>query len=101
VAEHCAEELLAATFAPHDFVRGDANRDGTSNISDGIGILNALFLGEGGLPCADAADTNDDGTVNVSDPINLFQSLFVSGGALPEPSSAPGPDPTADSLICE
>ena len=84
------------------FRRGDANADsGVPNITDGIFILNFLFLGGPAPPCDDAADTNDDGSHNITDGIYLLNYLFLGGPAPP----APGPDdcgvdPTGDALGC-
>jgi hypothetical protein len=101
VAEHCAEENLALGAAPRDFTRGDANGDGTRDISDPMAILNRLFLGQGVLVCEDAADADDNGSLNITAPVAILDWLFRGGNALPEPSGAPGPDPTADGLICQ
>ena len=98
--EHCAEEQLARSFAPRDFLRGDANQDTRVDISDGIAILDSLFSGEGSLDCEDAADSNDDGGLDISDAINIFGFLFLGGAPLPPPSDAPGQDPTPDLLVC-
>ncbi len=77
------------------FKRGDANIDGTVDISDAIGILNWLFLGTGVMACLDAADTNDSGSVDITDPIGVLDFVFLGG----VPPAAPGdevcgPDPT-------
>jgi hypothetical protein len=83
------------------FLRGDANRDGMVDISDGIFILNVLFLGDGPFTCEDAADVNDDGHIDISDATLLFGSIFLGA----EEPPAPGPfieglDPTEDTLTC-
>jgi hypothetical protein len=83
------------------FVRGDSDRGGDVNITDAIRILGVLFLGEGSLPCADAADANDDGSVNLTDPIYILNFLFQgTSEPPPAPYPDPGPDPTPDSLEC-
>jgi hypothetical protein len=69
------------------FLRGDPNNDGTANITDGIYILNFLFLGGPKPTCQESADPNDDGTVNITDGIYVLNYLFLGG---PEPL-APGP----------
>jgi hypothetical protein len=43
------------------FVRGDADRSSTVELTDDVVIVNALFLGRGRLVCEDSADSNDDG----------------------------------------
>lgn len=83
------------------FLRGDANADGSVNISDAVFALQFLFQGRGAPFCLDAADVDDDGRVNITDPVFLLQFLFQSGSAPPSPGSlVPGPDPTPDDLDC-
>jgi hypothetical protein len=87
---------------PPTFRRGDANADGTLDLSDGIDLLGYLFLGSEAPSCLDAADSNDSGTLDISDPIRLFFHLFLTGSDLPVPGPAScGPDPTGDDLGCE
>lgn len=88
---------------PTGFRRGDANPqpDGIVNLSDGIVILNFLFL-EGEAPgCFDAADVDDNGGVRLNDPVFLFNYLFLGGDSPPLPGPLGcGDDPTDDSLEC-
>lgn len=82
------------------FVRGDANRDGLVDISDGRFIQNWL-LGSAAPPtCLDAADVNDDGIVDVADSISLFEFLFSGGFPPASPYPLAGSDPTTDPLDC-
>ena len=81
------------------FRRGDATGDGGTDITDGVFILNYLFLGTRAPDCMDAADTDDNGSVDLSDAIRVLNFLFL-GGAQP---LAPGPaacgsDPADDAL---
>lgn len=69
------------------FHRGDPNDDGATNITDGIYLLNFLFLGGPGPTCMESADSNDDGEVNITDGIFILNFLFL-GGPSPAP---PGP----------
>jgi len=78
------------------FSRGDANGDGAIDIADAIALVAHLFQ-EKELSCEDAADANDDGLLRISDALTLLGHLF-RGATLP--SSACGPDPTADGLGC-
>jgi hypothetical protein len=82
------------------FVRGDANGDGTVNISDAVAILGYLFLGAAVPPCLDAGDTDDSGSLDLSDAVSVLNHLFL--GAAPPPSPYPerGLDPTADEMRC-
>jgi hypothetical protein len=85
---------------PALFRRGDANGDGVLDLSDGVGVLDYLFLG-GILRCLDAADVNDSGGLDLSDGVATFSFLFL-GGPAPRPPGpdACGPDPSADPLDC-
>jgi uncharacterized repeat protein (TIGR01451 family) len=69
------------------FRRGDANDDGSANLSDALNILNHLFSGADAPGCIDAADANDDGAMNITDPLAILNFLFLGTGELP----APGP----------
>jgi len=91
------------------FYRGDPNNDGNMNITDGIYILNFLFLGGPAPTCRESSDTNNDATVNITDGIYALNYLFLGGPAPPSPGppgkGAPcGPDPddpgTAGDLGC-
>ena len=82
-----------------DFTRGDANGDGTVNVSDPI-LTYVYLIGQGPLPCHDGADSNDDGTVNVVDVVYTLGYLFRGGDDPPTPFPGCGPDPTADTLEC-
>jgi tetratricopeptide (TPR) repeat protein len=83
------------------FRRGDANADGTINISDPIAALGYLFLGNPrSLVCQRSADTDDSGAVNITDAVYLLQHLFLGGAAPPPPFASCGLDETTDSLPC-
>ena len=91
---------------PQPFVRGFVNRDRRLDVSDGITLLNALFLGAGNVPCQQAADVNDDNKMDISDGVFLLNYLFVGGARPREPFSldktgcALDPTPTTN-LTCE
>lgn len=83
------------------FRRGDANADGSINLSDSVFLLAALFSGTATLSCEDAGDFNDDGTVDISDPVGLLAFLFIPSSAPPPPPGTNcGIDATPDSLDC-
>lgn len=91
----CTAECL-----PERFVRGDANGDGSIDISDAIGILDHVFLGAA-TNCRDAVDPNDDGNPDISDAIFLLTYVFSNGVDPLAPFPACGVDPTdTDSLDC-
>ena len=83
------------------FRRGDANSDESVDITDGINILNYLFLGGETPSCLDAADTNDSGDVDITDAIFVLNYLFLGGEEPPAPGPGPdcGVDMTEDSLV--
>ena len=69
------------------FRRGDANGDGRADLSDALGIVQVLFLGDPSFDCEEAADVDDDGEVQLTDAIGLARFLFLGG----PPPPAPGP----------
>lgn len=85
------------------FRRGDANNDGSLNISDPSFVLAFLFRSGSGPSCAQAADANDDGEINLSDALSLFNWLFRDGEVPPAPGIDCGFDPTpsGEGLGCE
>ena len=93
--------LVEIESVPDNFLRGDANQSSTVEISDAIGVLNYLFLGQPNT-CLDALDVNDDGNVSISDPLAVLCWLFCAGSPPPpEPFPGCGFDQTFDSLDCE
>ncbi|MBI4586394.1 MAG: hypothetical protein HY717_20485 [Planctomycetes bacterium] len=91
---------LAVNQALRLFIRGDANLDGSIDISDAVVELLYLFLGRGQIECLDAADANDDGEVSITDPIHLLLFLFQQGEAPAPPFPELGIDPIPDGLSC-
>ena len=71
----------ASCAAAELFERGDANADTQLDLTDGIAILESLFLGEE-LTCPGAAEVNDDGELNLADAVYLLGYLFLG---LPAP----------------
>jgi len=71
-------------------VPGDGNGDGLVDLSDAIGILFYLFLGDPPrLPCGSGLpgdpsnlallDSSGDGLLDVTDSIHVLQYLFIGG----------------------
>ncbi len=92
----CTQECL-----PEQFIRGDVNNDGMTDISDPIGLLAYSF---GGMPlsCLDAADVNDDGGIDISDAVYQLAAIFSMGTPPPAPTGSCGSDPTdTDPLDCQ
>lgn len=58
---------------------GDANSDGSINVSDAVYIINYVFVGgDPPNPLANG-DVNCDGSVNVSDAVYIINFVFVGG----------------------
>ena len=83
------------------FRRADADASGSLNITDGIFVLNFLFLGGTTPTCRDAADADDSGSLNITDGIFVLNFLFLGGTSPPPPHGACGRDPTEDGTTCE
>ncbi len=95
-----AHEYCGSTPPLVPFLRGDANADGTVDLSDGIRIVFYLFLGASELECLDAADADDGGDPGLEDALRILGFLFLGEPALPEPFEGCGKDPTDDELSC-
>lgn len=72
---------------PPRFHRGDADGDGTADITDAIFTLGFLFLGTSGPSCAEAADADNNVSIEITDAIYLLWYLFLGG----PPPAPPGP----------
>jgi len=67
---------------------GDANGDGTVNVSDAVWIINYVFVGGmAPVPLA-CGDANSDCTVNISDAVMVINYVFVGG--MPPGDCCPG-----------
>ncbi|MBN1444146.1 MAG: hypothetical protein JXA90_15655, partial [Planctomycetes bacterium] len=94
-----AESVANFPLAEGDlFIRGDANSSGRVDLSDGVFILNYLFLAGPEPEVMDAADATDDGRIDISDPIRVLLYLFQGGLPPPHPFPEPGRDFTYDEL---
>ncbi|KAF0246240.1 MAG: outer membrane autotransporter barrel domain-containing [Planctomycetota bacterium] len=83
---------------PGQILRGDVNSDEVVNVSDGIALLNRLYLGTGTIS-RDAADFNDDGRLDSTDAIRIFNFLYLNPNLRPAyPYPLPGWDLTPDGL---
>jgi hypothetical protein len=92
--------VLPFTAPPPEFLRGDANSDGTFDISDVVSGLGYLFQGQT-VPCLVSLDSNDDEMVDISDSIFSLEALFGGGPAPWPPYQQCGVDQTPGSLGCE
>jgi hypothetical protein len=89
VCLRCTGILLAALLAARGAEaatpeRGDIDADGAVTITDGIAVLNFLFISAPAPYCMPVADANGDGDVNISDPVRVLNHLFHGAGDLPE-----------------
>lgn len=103
LAEAFDGDFVATGIPLGRFRRGDANWDGTVDVSDVVFILAAgIVPGSPQPPCLDAADVNDDGNFSaIVDAIVLLQAIFdPSSPPLPSPGALCGLDSTPDSLSC-
>ncbi len=83
------------------FLRGDANADGRTDLSDAVFGLVYLFARGDPPPCTKAADADDNGRLNIGDATWLLGYLFGGGVAeIPPPFNDCGSDPTEDRLDC-
>jgi len=93
--ENTMTVFLNRTFERAPFRRADANADTQLDISDGVFILDFLFLGRAVPRCRAALDANADSEVNITDGVYVLQHLFSGGPAPPEPFRECGIDEEA------
>ena len=67
------------------FQRGDCNGDASLNLTDGVFLLNYLFLQGPRPPCEAACDSGGDGQLNLTSGVFLLNYLFLQGPSLPAP----------------
>jgi glucose/arabinose dehydrogenase len=60
---------------------GDANDDGSVNVSDAVWIINYVFIGGDPPDPLASGDANCDGSVNVSDAVWIINYIFIGGNA--------------------
>ena len=102
VAQGVESVAAAAAFRYQvPFVRGDTNQDGLLNITDGVFILNYLFVPMTDTSCPDALDINDDNQIGTTDALMLLNYLFLGGPPPLPPFPDPGLDPTPDGPGCD
>ena len=81
------------------FHRGDADDNGSLQLTDALKILSYLYLGQAEPTCFDAADADDNGQLQLTDALRVLGFLFL-GQTPPAPPGPPGEacglDPTTD-----
>jgi len=86
----------------NDFIRSDCNSDDTTDIADGVFLINFLFNSGPDPICNDACDANDDSGLDVTDAIYVWNYLLLDGPSPLAPFPAAGIDPTTgDGLGCD
>ncbi len=92
--------LSAIGPVPAAFTRGDANVDGSVNISDAALILLHLF-GGAAIACEEAADLDQSGRLGIADAVYLLEFNFRGGPRPPPPFPVPAPLPEGGGLGCK
>ncbi len=98
-SDNSTQAALIEVLAAPVFVRGDANSDGRSDISDAIQILEYMFF-SGVASCESALDLDDDGVVGIADAIGKLTQVFQGTLTPAAPFPDCGSDPTLDGLTC-
>jgi len=83
------------------FKRGDADGNGSVELTDVIRALTWQFVGGVEINCQDAADIDDDGAITLTDAIRSLNYQFVGvAGTIPDPPGPIqcGPDANEDGL---
>jgi len=91
------------------FHRGDADDNGSLQLTDAVRILNFLFLGTGRIDCMDAGDVDNNGSIQLTDAVRILNVLFLGTGSIPDPAPPGpsfgdkpcGPDPDDKHLGCQ
>ena len=86
---------------PLQYIRGDVNGDGETNLSDDVSLLNYLLLAGTAPVCSRAADANHDGELGLSDAVYHLTYLFLSGPPPEYPFPRCGTAGADDVLDCE
>ncbi len=71
---------------------GDANSDGSLNVSDAAYLIVYIFQGGTAPPYTPSADCNCDGNINVSDIIYIINHVFLGSAAPCDPNGDGVPD---------
>lgn len=81
----------------NSYILGDANNDGTINVSDIVEIVNYIMNNASSRFVKVAADINEDGDVNVTDIVRVV-SVIMSGGQANSRGAIEDEDTSADYL---
>ncbi|GEM_PF-5461104 len=78
---HRCNNVASATVSIASYICGDANSDGSVNISDAVYLIAYIFAGGTAPDPYLSGDANCDGTVNISDAVYLIAYIFAGGAA--------------------
>ena len=59
-------------------MKGDANEDGTVNVTDAVAVINAWLLQDTSFINVYLADVNDDGQINVTDAVAIINIYLTN-----------------------
>ncbi len=86
--------------AQAEFIRGDANADGSISIADAAYLGAYLFAGGPIPPCLCAADANVDGVLDIADEVMILSHASLVPGTLTIPTVEEVPAVCSDYLSC-
>ena len=75
-----------------DYVCGDANADGVTNVSDAVYLISYIFKGGAPPMPLEAGDANCDGRCNLSDAYYIIHWVFTGGNDPCDPNGDGIPD---------
>jgi Dockerin type I domain len=78
---NCSTGPAVITYYQPSVFCGDANSDGTINVTDAVYIINYIFIGGEAPYPLENPEVNCDGAVNVSDAVWIINYIFVGGNA--------------------
>jgi uncharacterized protein (TIGR02145 family) len=84
--------ILTVADLHAEYICGDANADGSVNVSDAVRIVNYVFIGGDPPDPMETGDCNCDGTCNVSDAVAIVNFVFVGGYEPCDPNGDNDPD---------
>ena len=87
-------------FVARPFLRGDANQNGFTTVSDVTFLLDQLFAGAV-LTCPDAADIDSNGVLSIADVLYFLEFLFDEGPGMAAPIAACALPPVPPTLGCD
>ena len=87
---------LSATFSVIDFLKGDANGDGSVTISDAVAIVNKILGNPSGNFNEAAADVSGDGEITITDAVGVVNIILGNGGSSAPTMDMKEPEPVAE-----